>query len=203
VPALSIRSFRHGPFWNFSYVLAEPGAEAIVVDPGGSIEELLTAAAAVEARVAAVVLTHGHHDHVSGLAELLGATGATAVAHEADAEAVRRATGIEVMAVGNEHQLHAGSHGLTLLHTPGHTEGSLCVLAGERLFTGDTLMASGPGRHALSPGAAEVLARSLADVLALLPGETLVYPGHDEGPAPTARLADALTRDSRHGWAPS
>jgi glyoxylase-like metal-dependent hydrolase (beta-lactamase superfamily II) len=194
---LTIRTFRHGPFWNFTYLLAVPGGNAIAIDPGGPIDELLAAAAFIDARITAAVLTHGHHDHFHGLAALLRASGATTFAHRSDSAAVLRESGIEPTPIGHEHQLTLGLHTLTLLHTPGHTEGSICILADGRLFTGDTLMTSGPGRHSFRPGAAETLARSLADILAPLPGETLVYPGHDEGPTPTASLTEALARDAR------
>ena len=197
----TVRTFRHGPFWNFSYLLAVPGGEAAVIDPGGVVHGLIAAAEAAESRITAVVLTHGHHDHLSGLAELVSATGAGVFAHQAEVGAVLRGSGMEATTVGHQSKLSLGPHEATLLHTPGHTEGSLCVLSGEHLFTGDTLMTSGPGRHALRPGAAERLARSLAEVVAPLPGETTIYPGHDEGPAPTATLAEALGRDSRSGWA--
>jgi glyoxylase-like metal-dependent hydrolase (beta-lactamase superfamily II) len=196
--AFTIRSFRHGPFWNFTYLVAVPGGEAAVIDPGGAIDEVIAEANLLQARITAAVLTHGHHDHTGGLHDLVRTTGAAAFAHAADSGVIARETGVQVATVGHAQDLHLGRSVLTVLHTPGHTDGSLCLLASTALFTGDTLMTSGPGRHALVPGADEQLARSLADVVAALPGHTTIYPGHDEGPADTATLDEALARRPRN-----
>jgi glyoxylase-like metal-dependent hydrolase (beta-lactamase superfamily II) len=99
-----------------------------------------------------------------------------------------------VSTVGDGHTFVLGRKEVAFLHTPGHTPGSLCLLADEFLFTGDTLMTSGPGRHARLPGASELLARSLSETLSALPGATTIFPGHDEGPERTATLAVALGR---------
>ena len=82
------------------------------------------------------------------------------------------------------------------IHTPGHTPGSICILACGHLFTGDTLSVTGPGRHGPEPGAREALAESIASLAASLPRDTLVHPGHDLGPSPSVELGKVLARGS-------
>jgi glyoxylase-like metal-dependent hydrolase (beta-lactamase superfamily II) len=191
---LEVLRFRHGPLWNFSYVVGVPGGEAVAVDPAWDVASMLAAAREAEMRIVAAVVTHGHRDHVRGLPELLAAVEAEVLAHEAEAGLMAEEFAGTVRFVSDGYELRVSSKTLVVVHTPGHTEGSLSLWGSGALLTGDTLMVSGPGRHERRPGAEEALRESLERRLAMVPGETLVYPGHDEGPEPYAELGRILGR---------
>ncbi len=185
---LTVLRFKHGPLWNFSYVVGMAGGEAIAIDPAGDVAAMLEATARAEMRIGAVVLTHGHRDHMRGLPELLRKVEAEVVAHEAERELLASEFGGEVRYVEDGAEIVVGRQTLVALHTPGHTPGSLSLWSEGVLFTGDTLMVSGPGRHGHENGAEEALRESVERRLGMVPRDTVVYPGHDEGPEPFAPL---------------
>ena len=165
-----------GPFANNAYVIGAAGSdEAVVVDmPLGSQE-------VVEAikgrRVLAIVLTHTHRDHWAEYDLVKQATGAPVLCHPA--EVLMPADKIDrPLADGDE--LRVGTVGIRVVHTPGHTPGSSCLLAGRFLITGDTLFPGGPG-HTDRPADLRQAIESITRKLYVLPDETLVLPGHGEG----------------------
>ncbi|HET6351974.1 MAG TPA: MBL fold metallo-hydrolase [Coriobacteriia bacterium] len=173
------------------------GGPAVVIDPGDdacAIEEALAGR-----EVAALVLTHGHFDHIGAVRELKEATGAQLLVHEADAGrlssdapagtggAVFGFAGVtappadRLLADGDV--IKAGAVTLTVLHTPGHTQGGICLLGCSEggctdLFSGDTLFAGSVGRTDFVGGDGRVLARSIAEKLAPLEADVRVHPGH-------------------------
>ncbi|MDZ4064665.1 MAG: MBL fold metallo-hydrolase [Coriobacteriia bacterium] len=165
------------------------GAPAVVIDPAGDEDVLL---AALEGRsVSHVVLTHGHFDHLVAVRAVLAATGAPLLVHEADAARITDAVGTGARLFGLSYdappadavlrdgdRVESGGLALEVLHTPGHTEGSICLLGDGRLFAGDTLFAGSIGRTDFPGGSMEDMRRSIAGRLAPLPDETLVHPGH-------------------------
>lgn len=170
----------------------------VVIDPAGDFGILWDA---IEGReVIAIVLTHGHFDHVGAARELVEATHATLMAH---AETAGRANddghsgslgalfgfeGITFPAVlrnlSQGDTVECGSLRMKVLETPGHAEGSICLFAEDpvggppHLFAGDTLFAGSVGRTDLPGGDGQTLRRSIAAVLAPLPPSTIVHPGH-------------------------
>jgi hydroxyacylglutathione hydrolase len=166
------------------------GGPLLVIDPAGDAAELLAAIA--RRPVAAVVLTHGHFDHIGAAREVLADTQAPLLVHEADAEAILTPTGSGGSVFGFEATappadrlltagdvIEAGTLRLTVLHTPGHTPGSICLYAeaDDELFSGDTLFADSVGRTDFAGGDPRAMRDSIAR-LAMLPGETRVHPGH-------------------------
>lgn len=179
---LIVLQLRVGTMANFVYLLAdEESKEALVVDSGWETEPVARAAVGAGARVKYVVATHEHFDHVSTLDELAGGLGAKVVAHEASP--VR----CDLRVVGGS-ELLLGKSRVRVLHTPGHTEDSICLYDGREVFTGDTLFVGAIGRF--DPSQAEQMYRSLYEVILRLPEETEMYPGHDYGEVPHRSLKE-------------
>ncbi len=176
-----------------------------VIDPGGEAPRIIEALDG--ASVAYVVLTHAHFDHIGAVGDLLAATGALLAAHVDDADSLASAETTGGAAFGFNHTapapdvlladgdtLGVGGVTLTMLHTPGHTPGGMCVLATDRsgavqLFSGDTLFSGSVGRTDFPGGDSRALSRSIAQKLTPLAPSTVVHPGH--GPDTT------IARESR------
>jgi hydroxyacylglutathione hydrolase len=187
--------FRVPPLDNAVYVLADVRGDALVIDPSFGEREVLEAVRANGLRVVEILNTHGHFDHTFGDAAVKTATRARLAIHRLDAHRLREnATEgspffpMRHPAVEADHLLEEGAERrladlrLVVLHTPGHTEGSVCFNLPDEgiLFSGDTLFNAGLGRVDLPGGDAREMVESLQRLMSL-PDETAVYPGH--GPA--------------------
>jgi glyoxylase-like metal-dependent hydrolase (beta-lactamase superfamily II) len=167
--------------------------EAMIVDPGDDIPLLLARLEAHKLRLTQIVITHAHIDHVGGAAALKRATGAPILLHQADLPLLAMMEhqadwlGVAVPQVAApdasaEDGIRIGlaSRPAEVIHTPGHTEGSICLhFAAEKLLiAGDTLFAGAIGRTDLPGGNERKILRSLRERLLPLPDETRVIPGH-------------------------
>ena len=169
---------------NFVYLLADgPKGEGLVIDSGWEIEPILDAVKEVGAEVKSVVATHNHFDHTASLRELAEALGAKVVAHE------KSPADHDVSVKGGD-VLKVGQRDVKVVHTPGHTQDSICLYDGENVFTGDTLFIGNCGRTDLPGGSSEEMFRSLHDIIMKLPPSTMVYPGHDYGDVASRRLGE-------------
>jgi hydroxyacylglutathione hydrolase len=183
---------------NCSIIGDESTREAIVIDPGDDIEDVLAILAKHNLQVKQIVITHAHIDHVGGAMKLRAATGAPILLNQNDyallkmldvqATWVGMATPGEVTidrSIGSGDSVSAGSLQATVMHTPGHTEGSVCLYlpAEHKLIAGDTLFAGSIGRTDLPGGSMPKILRSIHDTVLTLPDETVVVPGH--GPLTT------------------
>ena len=178
---------------NCSLLGDEGSREAMVVDPGDNIRHILGLVQQHGLTVKQIVVTHAHIDHIAGAKRLQQATGAPILYNQLDLPLVAM---MEIQAgwlgvatpevpepdASLEHGMAVGVSGLRadVLHTPGHTPGSLCLhLAGEKLLlAGDTLFAGSVGRTDLPGGSSATLLRSIHEHLLPLPEETRVVPGH-------------------------
>ena len=181
---------------NFVYLVVEEGSrEAMVVDSGWETGPIVAAVKETRARVKFVVATHEHFDHMSTISELAAELEAKVVAHEnspVDCD----------MRVRDGDELKLGRKGVKVLHTPGHTEDSICLYDGREVFTGDTLFVGTIGKF--DPERAEAIYTSLHEVILRLPPSTILYPGHDYGEVPFRTLKEErgsnpflMTRDFR------
>jgi hydroxyacylglutathione hydrolase len=173
---------RAGGDRNFAYLIGNAETHrAAVVDPAYSPELVLERAAAHELSVRFLINTHSHFDHASGNEYVLSHTDATLVTNETKAD-------------GDE--LVLGSLTLRIIHTPGHTGDSICVLTAEpgipgKLVTGDTLFVGKVGGTDFGSGARAEY-ESLHKKLLVLPPETEVWPGHDYGIAPSSTIGHEI-----------
>lgn len=177
-----------GEMQNFAYLLFCPKSRVgLAVDPSFAPDRVLEAAEERGIRIEMVVATHGHRDHIAGVAQLCRETGARLAAHPADLPEAD-------LLLGDEDPLSVGEGVVTVLHTPGHTPGSIVLNPPGALVTGDTLFVTAVGRADLSGSDPEALYRSLRR-LAAFPPETVVYPGHDYGPQPVSTIAFELAHN--------
>ena len=179
-----------GPMQNYVYLIGDPAShEAVVVDPGWEIPRVLETLARDGYRLTAAIATHHHFDHVMGLPELLQALPVPVYVHAADA-AELGGVKAHLKPVTDGAPVRIGTLEAKLLHTPGHTPGSQCLLVDGRLLTGDTLFIGACGRWDLPGGDPVQLHVSLTQRLAALPEETVVYPGHNYAPQPSSTIGE-------------
>ena len=180
---------------NCSVIGDERTREGMVIDPGDDIEDVLALVRKHNLQIKQIVITHAHIDHVGGAMKLRRATGATILLNYndstllkmMDAQAAWVGTAppgkIEIdESLGQDDVVKTGSLTAIVLHTPGHTEGSICLyFAGEKkLIAGDTLFAGSIGRTDLPGGSYKKIINSLHERVLALPDETIVVPGHGD-----------------------
>jgi len=183
---------------NCSVIGDETTREAMVIDPGDDIASVLLLIEKHDLTVKQIVITHAHIDHVGGAMKLRAATGAPILLNQNDYALLKM---LDVQAawigmkdpgkveidnsIGQADTVKAGSLVADVLHTPGHTEGSVCLYfpTESKLIAGDTLFAGSVGRTDLPGGSSEKIIKSLHEKVMTLPDDTLVVPGH--GPLTT------------------
>jgi glyoxylase-like metal-dependent hydrolase (beta-lactamase superfamily II) len=195
---------------NFVYLIGDrESGEAVAVDPAYGVAELVEILAADGMRLTDALVTHYHPDHVGGdlggwkiegVRELLALPDVAAKLHVQAEEAwgVKRVTGCsdsDLVQHASGDTVDVGAIAITLIHTPGHTPGSQCFFVDGRLVSGDTLFLDGCGRTDLPGGDPEALYESLTQKLAVVPDDTVLYPGHMYSPAPNAPMGDVRTNN--------
>jgi hydroxyacylglutathione hydrolase len=165
--------------------------EGMVIDPGGNERDIIKAIDDTGLDIQIIVLTHGHSDHIAALRDIQDKTGAQAAIHIEDADflegrgAFSSQFGIEyktprpperLLREGDE--IGLGGLSFTVVHTPGHTPGSICLLGDNMIFTGDTIFRRGIGTTMMPGSSRRQLIESIHKRLLVLPEETVMYPGH-------------------------
>jgi glyoxylase-like metal-dependent hydrolase (beta-lactamase superfamily II) len=196
-----VDTFAAGPLSCNCSIVADPGAgEAAVIDPGGEVDRILEVLRAHGLELKAIVHTHAHIDHILGTKRLAEETGAPIWLHAGDLPLYQN-IGMQAAMLGmqgapappepdhfcvdGEKLVLGAEETLEVLHTPGHTPGSVCFHAARQdtLYSGDTLFRMGIGRTDLWGGDHSQIITSIRERLLTLPGDTEVVPGH--GPATT------------------
>ena len=180
---------------NCSVIGDEQTHEAMVIDPGDEVDEILNILRQAKLTLKYIVVTHAHIDHVGGAMKLKAATGAPILLNQSDLALLKmldvQAAWIGSPPPGRVQIDESASEGQTLkiggitsnvLETPGHTEGSICLFFPEekKLIAGDTLFAGSIGRTDLWGGSLKQIMESLLTKLLALPDDTVVHPGHGQ-----------------------
>ena len=179
----------------YTYLLADEATrQAVLIDPVlDEVETYKSLLASLNLTLIYTLETHVHADHVTAAAVLRAQLGSQSAVH-ADGGAACA----DLLLKGGD-ELKVGNLLIQVLYTPGHTAGDVSYLAGDRVFTGDALLIGGCGRTDFQEGSADRLFDSIHSHLFTLPGETLVYPGHDYKGRTVSTIAEERTSNARLG----
>lgn len=175
--------------------------ETLVIDPAGDEDRIIERIRQKDLNLKYIVNTHGHPDHTCGNARVKALTGAKIIIHELDDQMFNSAQGHEMarqwgftpsppadITVKHGDQIVVGDVALKVIHTPGHSPGGICLLGDGNIFTGDTLFVGGIGRTDLPGASMAQFMKAIKEILLTLPGETIVWPGHDYGARPSSTI---------------
>lgn len=185
VATLEIVQIAAGRSANFAYLLYCPNTRrGVAVDPSFAPDALLAKAKQLEITLELLINTHGHRDHCAGNERIIEVSGVPLAAHPLD---LPRAD----LPLDEGRRIPVGDGELLVMHTPGHTPGSIVLSAPGAIVTGDTLFVTRVGRADLPGSDVRALYHSLRR-LAALPADTRVYPGHNYGPTPVSTIGFEL-----------
>jgi glyoxylase-like metal-dependent hydrolase (beta-lactamase superfamily II) len=172
---------------NFTYVVEDEGSnEAIILDPSWDLVEIELIIKRNNLKIKYIVNTHHHFDHTLGNEAMAKSTNAPIIQHESS-ELKHDIT------VKDGDFIEFGSSKLKVLHTPGHSKDSICLVGENKIFSGDTLFVGNCGRIDLPGGSAKELYHSLFDVISFLNDDLVIYPGHNYGASETSTIGKEKT----------
>jgi glyoxylase-like metal-dependent hydrolase (beta-lactamase superfamily II) len=172
-PDIRIIRLELGPYNTNSYIIISLATgDSMVIDAPSEAEEILKQLNGTNPRY--IALTHNHIDHIGALRRLKSELKIPLAAHPLDTAGLPESLDIKL---DDENYLTVGALKIKALHTPGHTPGSMCFLAGRYLLAGDTIFPGGPG-YTSSPSDFSQILRSIEKKILSLPADTVIYPGH-------------------------
>jgi hydroxyacylglutathione hydrolase len=197
-----VKQYEIGNFAVFCYLVGdEETQEGLFIDPADDARRLLAEAKSQGLnKIKYIVNTHSHVDHIMGNAEMVKKTGAKIIIHEEDASALGRTPSylLEMfgatasppadMTVKEGDFIQVGDVKLKVIHTPGHSPGGMSLYFDGMIFTGDTLFVGSVGRTDFPGSSWDILEASIRKKLFVLPGETVIFPGHNYGSTPTSTI---------------
>ena len=179
---MRVHQIQVGNMQNFTYVLEdEETRESVVIDPSWDLEKIEHLIKQRDLKVKYIINTHHHFDHTLGNTTLSASTEAKIVQHESSELE-------HDIAVKDGDKIQFGRSQLLVLHTPGHSKDSICLVGDKKLFSGDTLFVGNCGRVDLPGGSAAELYHSLFDILYALDDDLELFPGHNYGHIPVSTL---------------
>ena len=193
---------------NFCYLVGDETLKTCaLIDPAFETDRIIAEAGDLGYRVTHIINTHGHSDHTAGNGAIKAATGAKLLIHELDANRLGKVVHKtfsrilggkgspvpDVLLNDNDLIQIGDGTNLRVIHTPGHTPGSMCLYSDGHIFTGDTLFVEAVGRTDLPGGSSKQLLTSIQEKIYTLPGSTIVWPGHDYGPFPSSTIEKEKT----------
>ena len=186
----------------FCYLVGdEISKTCALIDPAFETENILSIVKSEGLKLSFIINTHAHADHIAGNARIMDETGARLLIHEDDAVNLMKVRNrIFARLLGGQgspsadvllkdgYLINIGEVSLKVIHTPGHSPGSICLYGDGQVFTGDTLFVGAIGRTDLKGGSLKQLQESVKSRLYTLPDETIVWPGHDYGSEPSSTI---------------
>src|SRR5579872_1694697 len=179
---MKVYQLQVGNMQNFTYVLEdEETKESVIIDPSWDLELVLETIEKNDLKVKYIINTHHHFDHTIGNDAMAKHTQSKILQHDSS-------TMKNYMRVSDGAKITFGKSELTVMHTPGHSKDSICLIGDGKIFSGDTLFVGNCGRIDLPGGSAKELYHSLFDTLYKLDDNLMLYPGHNYGSTPNSTI---------------
>ena len=179
---MKVYQLQVGNMQNFTYVLEdEETKESVVIDPSWDLELVLEVIERNALKVKYIINTHHHFDHTIGNDAMIKHTKSKILQHESS-------TLKNDMRISDGQKITFGKSELTVIHTPGHSKDSICLVGDGKIFSGDTLFVGNCGRIDLPGGSAKELYHSLFDTIYKLDDDLMLYPGHNYGNSPNSTI---------------
>ncbi|TLY08452.1 MAG: MBL fold metallo-hydrolase [Thaumarchaeota archaeon] len=171
-----------GNMQNFTYVLEdEETQESVIIDPSWDLDLVIDVMEKNSLKVKYIINTHHHFDHTMGNDAMAKSTGSKIIQHSASALK-------NDIRISDGDKIKFGNSELTVVHTPGHSKDSICLVGDSKVFSGDTLFVGSCGRVDLPGGSAKELYHSLFDIISKMNENLVLYPGHNYGNSPTSTI---------------
>ncbi len=179
---MKVHQLEVGNMQNFTYVLEdEDTREAVIIDPSWDLDLVIETLERNALKVKYVINTHHHFDHTIGNDAIVKYTKSKILQHESS-------TLKNDMRLTNGEKIKFGNSELTVMHTPGHSKDSICLVGDGKIFSGDALFVGNCGRVDLPGGSAIELYHSLFDIIYKLDANLMLYPGHNYGTSPNSTI---------------